>query len=119
MVVPEQRQFLTERIGTEEHAVKPPCLQPDDLAGRDGRRAEQLGGSGEISRRAHRHAAGQETVDAGVGSVLQIALQLLPGRRKPGATMQVNDMPQIPGCPVVGRIRRPGVAVLHGRFSEN
>ncbi len=42
--------------------------------------------------------AGQHAVETGLGPVLQIALDLAPGRREAGAAVQVDDAPQVPGC---------------------
>ena len=49
----------------------------------------------------------KESIDAFLDSVLEVALELRPGRSEPGAAVEVNDPAKIPVRLLIGRVSRP------------
>jgi hypothetical protein len=116
VAVPEQRQLLAQRIGAVEDAVQPPCLEALRVIRVEDALAQKVE---DLSFVLGRLGGAQEPVNAGGGAVLQVALQLAPGRAEAGPPVQMGRLAQVPR---VGRSRvigrpRPELAG-HGSTSR-
>ena len=91
--------------GLNEHAEDPPRFQPRGIVGSHGGVGQERGGRLEIlGNTVPSRFAFEQAADAGLGPVSQVALQLVPGRGEPGAAVEVDDPPQVPGGLGIGTI---------------
>jgi hypothetical protein len=114
VVVPQQGDLLAQRVRAEQEAVEPAGLQPTDLPLRHGRVEQQPGGGVEPLRRVRVRRSVEQPAHRLLRPVCQVTLQFAPGAGERRPPVQVDHPPQVPGLPVVGRIRRPQV-LGHGQ----
>src|SRR5262249_51880950 len=100
------RQPLRQWVGPEQHPEDPPGPEPPGVAGADRRDGECVSGFGETLRYALAVALPPEdAVEARLGPVLEIALDLLPGGGEPSPAVHVDHPTHVPG-----RLRTGGIA---------
>jgi hypothetical protein len=116
VIVPQQREPLAQCIGREEHAKDPPGLEPIGRRRRRGRVSKRRGNHLEVFHGAvDPRLPLQDTRDAGLGPVAQIALDLVPRGGKPRAAMQVRDPGEIPRSLLRRSVGRPRIVI---RFNQ-
>ncbi len=100
VVVPHQGQPLAQGVGREDQAEEPPRLEASRVArsdrglAQDARDPLEHLGLGRSERPAF---SIEQAVDAGLGTLREVAPDLDPARRKPGAAVQVGHTTEVPG----------------------